>query len=318
MKRIAITTAIITFWGATSIAAIFGADDRRPVMHRAYELTYAKATALALLSTNFQKNEAGQLTISSQPASRFMCADEKFASDPSIDYSCTGFLVGPDLLATAGHCVANFGEVRNEKEKGCKAYTWLFDYRRESDGTLSMDKFSSAQLYHCKQIVYAVNEQQAPFRDFALIQLDRKVKRSYLPLDDQNPAVGQPVAMISHPFGTPAKVSTNAFVIWSQHSRQSFITNLDAVDGDSGSPVFGPAGVIGILIGGTPSQSLILDSKNKCQRVNKCDIGGSHCDHMDANPSVFPGFQRVGTEVQKLGELARAIDEFNTTRSKLK
>jgi V8-like Glu-specific endopeptidase len=290
--------------------AIFGADDRRPVAPWVGEQQYGRAVALALLSSNFAIDDTGKVKLLTEPLSRFMCHDEKFAHDPSLDYSCTGFLVAPDLIATAGHCMVNTGEKRNETETSCKAYVWLFDYQTDSSGKFDPAKIGPEQIYRCKQVVYAVNDEHAPFRDYALVQLDRAVTdRVPLPLISRRMFLGQPLAMIGHPFGAPAKVSTNARVLLNNEKRESFVTNLDAVDGNSGSPVIGGQGVVGILVGGTPSQSLI-DDKSGCKRVNHCNDDGTQCDLFDENTSVFPGFQQVGSEVQRIKPILDLVLEF--------
>jgi V8-like Glu-specific endopeptidase len=305
---------IILVSSATASAAIFGADDRRAVAPWAGEQLYGRAVALALLSSNFEMNEAGDVKLLTEPLSRFMCHDEKFAQDPSLDYSCTGFLVAPDLIATAGHCMVNTGEKRNETETSCKAYVWLFDYQTDVAGKFDPNKFKSEQIYRCKQVVYAVKDEHAPFRDYALVQLDRPVvDRVPLPLMSRRMFIGQPLAMIGHPFGAPLKVSTNANVLFNNEKRESFITNLDAVDGNSGSPVFGSEGVVGLLVGGTPSQSLVRDDSG-CMRVNHCTNDGLQCDLPDKDSTIFPGFQRVGSEVQRIKPIVDLMNEFEKHR----
>ncbi len=303
-----ILTSLLSLGSASG--AIFGIDDRRPLAPWTGEQIYGRAVALALLSSNFEINTEGEVKLLTEPLSRFMCHDEKFAHDPSLAYSCTGFLVAPDLIVTAGHCMVNTGESRNETETYCKAFVWLFDYKNNSSGKFDPSKVKSEQIYRCKQVVYAVNDEREPYRDYALVQLDRPVvDREPLPLLPRKMFVGQSLAMIGFPLGSPMKVSTNATVLLSNEKRESFITNLDAAEGNSGSPVFGSQGVVGILIAGTPSQSFV-DDKRGCRRMNRCNNDGTQCDLPDLDTSIFPGFQRVGSEVQRIKPILDLISEF--------
>jgi V8-like Glu-specific endopeptidase len=246
-------------------------------------------------------------------SSRFLCAGERFDSDPSLGYSCSGFLVGPDLIATAGHCMVNTGENHNETETYCKVYSWLFDYQIDAGGKANVDTIPAEHLYQCKQVIYAVREEGAPYRDYALVQLDRPVanREPLLLADPTTRPIKTPLSMIGYPFGTPAKLSSGAEILLDDLARTSFITNLTAFEGNSGSAVFDSSNeVVGILIGGTPSSSLVEDDVKKCQRYNRCDETGSHCTEVDKDTSVFPGFQRTGSEVQRIEPIIRLIKHF--------
>ena len=54
-----------------------------------------------------------------------LCADERFANQTAVA-RCSGFLVGPDLLVTAGHCVT--------KQSDCDGFKWAFDYNVTDEG----------------------------------------------------------------------------------------------------------------------------------------------------------------------------------------
>jgi V8-like Glu-specific endopeptidase len=304
----------ISAFAASSRAAIFGTDDRVAVTDDFPKIALAKATAIAVLRTFWSDAKPGFGAISGDTLASYpVCKDEKFALDPSISYSCSGFLVAPDLIVTAGHCMVNTGESRNETDTYCQAYGWLFDYRIPSAGkTFDMNAVPSGNFYHCKQVVYAVLDEQAPFRDYALVQLDRPVlDRAPLPLAAGDVQKNEMLTMIGYPFGAPAKYSRAASILLDNPARQSFITGLDAFDGNSGSAVFNSSGkVVGILVGGTPTETLYEDPSGTCQRYNRCDKDGSNCILPDADTSVFPGFQRVGSEVQRIAPVIDLIKRF--------
>ncbi len=115
--------------------------------------------------------------------------------------------------------------------------------------------------------------------------------------------------MIGHPFGTPKKMADQGIVLLNQSTKSTFVTNLDASEGNSGSPVFNDKNeVVGILVSGTPSANTYYDSKNKCERVNRCDEKGNQCMLPDKDNSIFPGFQIVGSDVQRIAPLIELIE----------
>lgn len=299
-----------------SAAAIFGSDDRSYIELSLSSGTgskdqiLAQSIAIAVLSPNRQLNLDGtyNLLVEQQP----FCSDEKFAQDVSLSYACTGFLIAPDVLVTAGHCVyaANNEneEIRHESGKACEIFTWLFDFQINAKGEVQTQNIPEANFAKCKEIIYAVQNEAAPFLDFAIIKLDRSLNRPFLKLSKKEPVLNENVYSIGYPFGTPAKLSSNARVSLSNPDRQSFLTTLDVFYGNSGSPVFNSENeVIGILVAGTPSANTVQDHNNQCERFNRCDEDGLNCFESDEDTSIFPNYQGVGSEVQRLAPLKEWI-----------
>lgn len=297
----------------TASAAIFGVDDRVSVRAGTREDELARSTAVAVLSANYVETRPGKLHLETMPSSEFLCSKERFSGEPSLSYACTGFLVGPDLLATAGHCMVNVGEERNETETYCRAFSWLFDYRAEKDGTTRTEDIPTDRLYTCKQVVYAAHLEGAPYTDFALVQLTRPVVgRGILKLNDAKLTPAGRLKMVGYPLGLPAKLSVNAKILLDNPERSSLITNLDAFEGNSGSPVFNDANeVVGILVGGTPIESLVPDGQ--CHVFNRCDEGGKTCTAVQ-DTSMIPSFQRTGSEVQRITPLKELVEKFQGQR----
>lgn len=281
-------------------AAIFGVDNRQNLDANSPMQKYARATAVAVLTGN-QTIVNSKLNIDAAPLSEALCKDERFSSEPSLSYACTGFLVAPDLLVTAGHCVSNHEEVKNEKEGYCAVFDWMFDYQSRN-GAAQTVGISMDRVYRCKQIVYAIEEDRAPFRDFALVQLDRPVlDREPLKLSTAAVGTGDRVSMIGYPLGLPVKLTDGAKVIVNDLSRQAFVTNLDAFDGNSGSPVFNSTNeVVGILVAGTPSESWVRDEKKSCDILNRCDENGRNCLAAGFPGDMIPNFQAIGSDVQRV------------------
>lgn len=290
-------------------AAIFGIDTREKILPSSPKLQLARATAIAVLTSNFERTSPLTIDLSADSSEEFLCEDVKFASEPSLSYACTGFLVAPDLLVTAGHCMVNTGESRNEEKTYCEAFSWLFDYRSDQNGVTATKNISSANLYGCKQIIYAVREESPPYRDYALVRLNREVTdREPLTISTDKVSPFDQVTMIGHPIGQPAKLSRDAFVLLNNLNSQSFITNLDAFEGNSGSPVFNARNeVVGILTGGTPVESLRTDRRLSCERYNTCDEFGNNCERPDADVTAIPDFQRTGSIVQRIEPVQKLI-----------
>lgn len=288
-------------------AALFGADNREIIdsSHPKHQLS--RSTAVGILSSLYEESPSGEssLKIYADPLDGFICQEENFSDQLSLPYACSGFLVAPSLIATAGHCMVNTGSTRYEYEMFCDAYAWLFDY----DGNIDPKNIPKENLYECKQIIYAINDEQYPYSDYALIELDRPVEnRTPLPL---SPSLteGEEVFMIGHPLGIPSTLSHDAQVLYNNPQRESFITNLDAFSGNSGSAVFNLDNqVIGILIAGTPLPELFKDGK--CHRYNRCDYDGKNCLIPDPRADEFPGYQLLGTEIQRIDPIIEMLENY--------
>lgn len=295
MKSLIALCALIL--SSPSFSAVFGIDNRISIRPGTQGYELSRSTAVAVLSSNFEPSAApGKIRLNVDKVDELFCPSVRFAKQPSLSYACTGFLVAPDLLVTAGHCMVNTGESRNETELYCKAFSWLFDYNE----TLNTENVPAENLFSCKEVIYAVKDEKAPFRDYAVVRLSRPVKgRTPLKMNSQPLKRNETFSMIGHPFGLPAKYSSGAKVLVNNPSRQSFLTTLDAFEGNSGSPVFNSKNeVIGILVGGTPSANTLTNGR--CEILNKCSELGTNCLAPDQDTSVFPGYQGVGSEVQRI------------------
>lgn len=193
-------------------ADIFGTDDRHEVTRfipKAYQ-NYSKSIAVGVLSSLFENIEhTDDKKVYVDYLSDYMCPEERFYEQASITFACTGFLVGADLLVTAGHCATHLKEIKNETGGYCDVYHWMFDY----DQTLDVSKVPSKLIYKCKEIIYAVSDDHEFGRDFALIRLDKQVKnRTPLPISLDKVKKRDQVSMLGHPMGLPMKYVDNAYV----------------------------------------------------------------------------------------------------------
>lgn len=184
---------------------------------------------------------AGTVTIKAPTLSeRGVCVSERF-NDQITAANCSGFLVGEDLLVTAGHCV--------EDASDCKNYRWVFGYQVNKQGKLAT--ITVDQVYSCKEIVER-ELNGGKMTDFAVIRLNKKVA-NVTPMKvnlDGKPAVNDEVIVLGHPTGLPQKVAGGAEV--KKLGNNFFYSNLDTYGGNSGSAVINARTyeVEGILVRG--------------------------------------------------------------------
>lgn len=191
---------------------------------------------------------------------RGICSGARFAQQMT-GALCSGFLIAPDVLVTAGHCVQGAGD--------CASHSWIFDYAN-TDGEKTSFTFTKEQVYNCSAVLSQKLSSMSG-DDYAVIKLDRPVL-GRTPLKVRltgKIAVGEPVVVIGHPTGLPTKIAPGAKVRKSEHDKY-FVANLDTFAGNSGSAVFNETtGVIeGILVRG--ETDYVMDSTGKCKMPYMC------------------------------------------------
>lgn len=272
---------------------IYGEDDRYEVDQYPNADFRDKASAVAMRVSNRRLSEDRlDSSLINFPHRKLknaipnLCASERFTDQLSVG-DCSGFLVAPNLLVTAGHCMNSDAE--------CSGHKWVFDYK---EGTT---QFKKRDVYSCKKIIsqkYTYTDQEVS--DYAVIELDRVVS-DRTPLTRRKfgrVGLHTKLVVIGHPLGLPMKISDGAkvsrmnelererkFHSWRMRANY-FTANLDSYGGNSGSPVFNQktGKVEGILIQGADdfiynqelgcTQSLRLSNSHlntyeKVMRINK-------------------------------------------------
>ncbi|MBI3553268.1 MAG: trypsin-like peptidase domain-containing protein [Elusimicrobia bacterium] len=213
-------------------AVFYGPEDRRqePVRSDARVQAWADST-VALFQADAVSLDlfSRRARLASQPVGRRfnLCPDEPFYSQPSGAF-CSGALVGPDLILTAGHCFLH---------NPCREARFVFGFTL-GEGGRAPDTVPTGEVYACAEVV-ARRYVQAN-NDWALVRLDRPVTgHAPLPIDRSagGPADGTPLLMIGHPSGLPRKTTGGARV-YDASPENYFVSNLDNWAGNSGSPVF--------------------------------------------------------------------------------
>lgn len=262
-------------------SVIYGADDR--LDH--YQIT-GDPMLLALSNATAGIVSSSQVTDLSGPTTRIStstwgpsggyCSSEPFWSQPEAPW-CSAFLVGPDLVATAGHCISSCGSQR-----------FVFGFRMDGPSS-SRTTVSDDDVYSCSQVIQS---RTSGGYDHAVIRLDRAVVgRTPLAVRGSGtPSVGTDLVVAGHPSGLPVKIAGGAEI--KSIGSVSFEANLDTYGGNSGSPVINAnTGVVeGILVNGETDYVWT----GSCYESNQCS-DGSGCG------GGFEGVSRASGWVGLLG-----------------
>ncbi len=243
-------------------AVVYGDDDRFDLyqVEDPSLVAAAASTAALVLRDNLVDNGDGTYTLSGLSLANAdgLCPGEPFGDQPTPAF-CSGFLVAPQIIATAGHCI----------DLDCARVAVVFGFQM-LDARTPVTVVPASDVYFCSDLIG--RETQTDF-DWGLWVLDRAVAdRDPLRIRRQGQVRrGQELVMIGYPSGLPVKVAGGASVR-SLSGSDAFIANLDAFQGNSGSAVFDRQTLIieGILYAGEEDY---VDS-GECQRVNRCSDTG--------------------------------------------
>ncbi len=250
---------------------VYGTDNREDIyqVNDPMFINLAISTAAMIPNYSLKQNKYGDYVAEGNTLQKRMnvCSTERFAQQLSIGI-CSGFLIAPDLVVTAGHCMT--------KPDYCKNFKWVFDFALlgpNFENRTSMD-IPSANVYSCKRIEeQKLTRSWAGNLDYAVIRLDRPVigRRPLEFRTSGSVSKGDPLVIIGHPSGIPSKVSADA-VVRSNNKTNYFVTNLDSFGGNSGSAVFNSnTGLVeGILVRGATDYV----KKDGCRVVNVCSSTG--------------------------------------------
>lgn len=225
---------------------VYGVDDRKDLYEITRKTVLKAADAVCALvkakDLSPLPNGGWRLRTMSYQQNYKLCSSEPFVEQP-LGCFCSGFLVGTNLLATAGHCVENTADLAGIR--------FVFGFRMK-DGTQARTEFTSEDVYQGIEVVGRKLE-GASGRDWALVRLDRSVLGRKPVTFRRRGKIqkGRDLFVIGHPNGLPAKYADGASV--RDNSPQPyFVANLDTYGGNSGSPVFDKqrVRVEGILVRG--------------------------------------------------------------------
>jgi V8-like Glu-specific endopeptidase len=228
---------------------IYGIDDREDVFESSDSLMkeLSKSVAAQILTTHFDallgQGSLDYVLGNKTLRDEGMCSTERFVDQPA-EANCSGFLIGADILVTAGHCVRDASQ--------CANHFWVFDYANRDSVQVGAFHFDNDQVYKCTGVLSRVKEDGAG-NDYAVLKLDRKVLgRKPLKIRKSGKVSNDAVLTVfGFPSGIPLKITTGATI--RDNSNSVFFTmNSDTYGGNSGSAVVDTrTGIVeGILVRG--------------------------------------------------------------------
>ncbi len=225
---------------------IYGDDNRKDLYQEpsAALREAAESTVALIRKAALQPDGPGRQKVKSTlfKDSFRLCTGEPFA-DQGVAAFCSGFLVGPDLMATAGHCIKD--------DKDCAEISFVFGFAYTASGA-APTHVPDENVYQCAQVLH--REAVDMGTDYALVRLDRAV-RNHRPLKMRSQgavSAGDPLVVIGHPSGLPTKIADGSHVRSTDPAKAFFVADLDTYGGNSGSAVFNrnTLEVEGILVRG--------------------------------------------------------------------
>lgn len=244
--------------------SVYGVDDRRDFFEidDTRVLNNQRAVASLFVDSHVTQTDAGTFKLSTQPLKslRDLCPGQAYAMQPTGAFG-SGFLVAPDVIATAGH---------NTQYLSRDRMRCVFGFRMESEQVVQ-DEIVAEDVFSVVDVI--APEEIGRSTDWALLRLDRPVHhRSPLRIRMQGRVSDDtPVYIIGHPDGLPLKYAGGATVTGNDPGA-IFLANLDAYGGNSGSPVFNAIthDVEGVLVGGAPDYS--FNPETMCNEALHCPL----------------------------------------------
>lgn len=246
---------------SATVPVIYGEDNRidtvesKSAFHK--ELALGTAAQIARVDIPSLKNGKGIFEeqvlndIIQMKYGPELCDGERFKKQVAVS-NCSGFLVAPDVIVSAGHCFTS-----NE----CETHEWVFNYKTTKAGELTVP-VKEEDIYTCDHVI----SMKAGSVDYAVIKLIKPVKGvKPLKVARATPPVGTPIVLIGHPSGLPQKIADGATI--KSKIPTGFRANVDAFGGNSGSAVFNEktGEVVGILVNGADDYT--LDSAQGCMKA---------------------------------------------------
>ena len=256
----------------TVAGVVYGADDRRELFEVEPELaSIARGASVALFDEGALVPEGERyalpLTFTLEEAEG-LCATERFLDQPTAA-TCSGTLIAPAVVLTAGHCVPD--------ADACAATAFVFDYLYEAPGALAA--IDEADVYHCGALLL---QRLDAAEDFALVRLDRPVvgrAPAGVNARAQDP-LGSGLTVLGYGSGLPLKVDSGGAVV-GHAGEGAFMASTDSFTGHSGGSVLDPAGaLVGVLVSGAEDyvrqgDCFVVDtrpSEEGAERVQRVEV----------------------------------------------
>jgi hypothetical protein len=211
---------------------IYGEDNRKDFFeeHNKQYIKAAKSTVALFKSSQIKDMGDGtsELKVRNFGETFNLCSNEKFRDQP-VGSFCSGFLVAPQIIATAGHC-ADVNDVKDIR--------FVFGYKMNAAGEPNT-RINNSEIYKGESIIGRELHPSGRGPDWALVKLDRPVEN----LEEHTPlrvrregriADTTPILCIGYPSGLPVKIAAGA-VVRENNNDAYFVANCDTYAANSGS-----------------------------------------------------------------------------------
>jgi hypothetical protein len=267
---------------------IYGQDERKDVNEARIDplIRFDAACVLVMVSTAdlVPLADIEELKTVEYGSTYRLCDEVKFRDQLCVkDNFGSGFLVAPDMVATAAS---------NLKDRKIEDLRFIagFQMPLPKDGRFS---FTKRNIHAIAEILWLDEA-----RNGALVRLAGAVGTPTLARLRYNGSTppDSGLHLIGHPDGLPKKYAPGGKVLKNSQSAMYFESNLDAFEGNEGSPVFNSDThyVEGIFVWEPPDSDFVEDSVRKCKtyKVQGTDEG-PYCRVLKANEfaPLVPGFQ---------------------------
>jgi V8-like Glu-specific endopeptidase len=243
-----------------SIYGVSAADDRRREVYTVTDtvaLQQARSVPALCTVDHIVDNGDGTSTLQGPTLHQALnlCPNVEFSGQKMGAYA-SAFLVAPDLIVTASHCVT--GPTCPPLDHIRVVFGFAVDPHNPDP-----NKVSNSDIY---QVTSIVGEDLTEGKDWAILRLNR-------PVTNRTPLAIQPATqlpndaslyVLGYPCGLPEKFADEGLVRLNTDPA-FFVSNLDTFGGNSGSPVFNATThqVEGMLIEGAPD--FFLSGTDYCQ-----------------------------------------------------
>lgn len=216
-------------YGDKVIYSLIGKDDRLNYYKaNAREQAASKSVSVIVNTSDLlETDDPETYNLPSSPVG--LCTSERFNSEPAPG-NCSGFRVGSDLIATAGHCI--------KSKVQCSRSSFVFGFAMTDANDKPHKGIKKSDVYSCKSIIDG--ELNGPDQsDWRVVRVDRKMSENIPKVEVRKNGkidTGDQITVIGHPMGLPLKVTPGGTV--RAHRSSYFVANPDTYGGNSGSPVF--------------------------------------------------------------------------------
>lgn len=255
---------------AGTYKVIYGDNDRfEPFEIENNKLVHLSKSVAAIIS-NYSLKKIGDKTeiISLNLGDTINYCSSVPYQEQTIAASCSSFLIAPDIILTAGHCI--------KSEWECNSKSFVFDYRQDllgaKEGPYKRFRIPNSNIYKCSKILDRKLDSNGNLEDWAIIKLDREVTdreplnyRKYGKMESDSK-----LSLIGFPSGLPLKIAING-KIRSDLNKHYFVAELDAFHMNSGSPVINEhtLEVEGVLVRGEKD----VENNLGCYELTVCKEG---------------------------------------------